>query len=45
MRVRIPGAQTKAGEVQHVQHLRHVALPHQCRVGLVEQVIQKDGLA
>ena len=45
MRARIPSAQTEPGEVQQMQHLRHVALPHQRRIGLVEQVIQQYRLA
>src|SRR5204863_1545156 len=31
MRARVPGAQPEPGEVEHIQHLWHVALPHQRR--------------
>ena len=45
VRARIPRAQPEPGEVEHIQHLRHVALPHQRRVGLVEQVVEQHGFA
>ena len=45
MRARVPRAQTEPGEVQQMQHLWHIALPHQRRIGLVEQVIQQHRLA
>ncbi len=41
----VPGAQAEAGQVQHVEHLRHVALPHQRRVGLEQQVVEQHRLA
>jgi len=40
-----PRAQAEAGEVQQVQHLRHVTLPDERRVGLEQQVVQQHRLA
>ena len=45
VRGRVPGAQAEAGEVQQVEHLRHVALPHQRGIGLEQQVVEQHGLA
>ena len=41
----VPGAQAEAGEVQQVEHLRHVRLAHQRGVGLIEEVVEQHGLA
>ena len=40
----VPRAQAEPGEVQHMQHLGHGGLPHERGIGLVEQVVQQDGL-
>src|SRR5260221_4808570 len=45
MRGRVPRAQAEAREVEEIQHLRHVALPHQRRIGLEQQVVEHHRLA
>jgi hypothetical protein len=41
----VPRANAEAREVEHVQHLRHVALAHQRRIGLEQQVVEEDRLS
>src|SRR2546422_10439293 len=45
LRARVPRPQAESREVEQVQHLRHVGLAHQRRVGLEQQVVEQHRLA
>ena len=42
---RIPRAQAEPGEVQHAQHVRHVRLADERRVGTEQQIVEQHGLS
>ena len=41
---RVPRAHAEAGQVQHGEHARHRALPHQRGVGLVQEIVEEHRL-